>query len=608
MLKSRLYTAVLCLTVLSLFLFVVLWFYLYNRYNVLYYHERMQLFRFDAFYFRSYIIAPGGFSGYLGSFLTMFFYYPFAGSVIISTVLTTFFLLFYRICNYSENLCRILFMPFIPTILLMTSFADINFSMAAVVGLLLSLAGTCIYRAISAPLRHYAGPLLFAAVYLIAGGNALLMTAMIVITELTENKQPKRTTALYLLLLIAWSAFLPWLAWRFIYTVTVSEAYFAYTPVNFAFPTIVNILLWLSLPTLYIIVRLLPSAKTIEKYFTKFKFLVLNFLIVAGMTAYSANSVYDSRSEMLDRMIFEYYDENWDSVMSLGKNFPGSNQLASYLTNIALVESGQMPYRMFQYRQRGPISLFLDWHLSYFSLWYSGEIYYRLGFIPVAEHCAFEALVANTTVPNSQTLKRLVNTNIARRDSATAVKYLNFFEKSPIYRKWAKQQKEYLALFLADSTFRVPGIIQAKRYDDFFIDYNDPYQSLNIMLQSNPDHRKVFEYLMAYCLLTKDLEIVKFCFDNYYNNFDYQGIPTHYEEALMAYKDAVRAGNEFYEQYPVSWVTQERFHQYAQAYRAAQGSRRNLELLERQFGETYWFYLHFIEHSTLIKRDESNRY
>jgi hypothetical protein len=45
--------------------------------------------------------------------------------------------------------------------------------------------------------------------------------------------------------------------------------------------------------------------------------------------------------------------------MSLGKVFPGKNRLACYLTNIAIGESGQMPYRMFHYKQIGVAVCFL---------------------------------------------------------------------------------------------------------------------------------------------------------------------------------------------------------------------------------------------------------
>jgi hypothetical protein len=84
-------------------------------------------------------------------------------------------------------------------------------------------------------------------------------------------------------------------------------------------------------------------------------------------------------------------------------------------------------------------------------------------------------------------------------------------------------------------------------------------------------HRLAFEYLMAYYLLQKDIEQVIWCMNAYLNNFDYKGIPIHYEEALLVYKNLTLAGDEFYDSYPVSAATRDRFDRYAQAYKLAQG-------------------------------------
>jgi hypothetical protein len=79
-------------------------------------------------------------------------------------------------------------------------------------------------------------------------------------------------------------------------------------------------------------------------------------------------------------------------------------------------------------------------------MWHLGEIYYRLGMAAIAEHCTFEALVSSPKGPNVQTMRRLVRTNIARRDSATAIKYIGYFERSLAYRGWAQEQCAHLII------------------------------------------------------------------------------------------------------------------------------------------------------------------
>ncbi|MDX9946697.1 MAG: DUF6057 family protein [Bacteroidales bacterium] len=608
MFHRRIYSLTIGFSIFLFAVFVTLWFYFCNRYNVLYNHEQMQLFRFDLLYFRSYLNQPGGLCGYCGSFLTQFYYYPVAGSVIIAGVLTAVLLLFYDICRSCGNISRLFFIPFIPAVLLMMSFVNILFDMSSALGILFVLAGFRAYIAFSSSVRNYAGFILFTALYFITGGNALLFTVLVLIFELADSRSLHKIFSI--LLLLVWSAALPWLAWQIFYTTTVREAYFALTPGNFSFPTLTNHALWFSFPVLYLFWRLV--AAQLNQWIQSLApwiIITSDCLLVVAVTAFGVYSASDRRAEMLNRMTYEVQQENWGSVMSLGKVFPGKNRLVCYLTNIAIVESGQMPYRMFHYKQIGVAGLFLDWQLTYFTMWHLGEIYYRLGMAAVAEHCTFEALASSPKGPNVQTMRRLVSTNIARRDSATAIKYIGYFGRSLAYRGWAKEQRAHLSSSMTDTSFQISSTPIPRHNDNFFMIYHQPDYVLLKLLQANPMHQLAFECLMAYFLLQKDLDQVIWCMNTYLRNFDYQGIPVHYEEALIVYKNLIQAGDEFYDQYPVSRATRDRFDGYIQAYKAAQGgSRRYFEQLEIQFGNTYWFYVHFIEPSTLQKKDEQNRY
>jgi len=611
MTQRRIYSLTAGFTLFGFAVLAVVWFYLCNRFFVLYYHEQIQLFRFDGMYFRTYLDRPGGLAGYMGSFLTQFYVYPVAGALLIAGVLSAAVLLFYAVCRSCGNMGQMFFIPFVPAVLLMMSFGNIHFDMSAAVGLLLMLIAFRGYLSLPLPIRYGAGVALFAVLYFVVGGNALLLTVMVIIHELTQKKKDRQQNRqgifLYLLLLSFWSALLPCLAWRLIYTVSAVEAFFALTPANFLFPTLTHQALWLSLPVLYLVWRLIAS-RTEQWCFSTWKGIVFNCFAVLLITVSGAYLANDSKAETLNRMVFDVQRGNWESVMSLGRTYPGSNRLACYLTNIALAETGQMPYNMFRYRQVGVAGLFLDWQLNYFSLWYSGEVYYRLGIIAEAEHCAFEALVSSPKEPNAATLRRLVVTNIVRRDPATVDKYLRYFDRSLAYRKWAKQQRTYLAMAMADTTFHHPDAPASYRGSDFFITCQQPDYSLLMLLESNPKHRLAFEYLMAYYMLQKDIEMVKWCMDSFFGNFDYQGIPAHYEEALMVYQNAVQASDELFTQYPVSQTTRDRFDRYAQAFKVAQGNKRNFEQLKKQFGNTYWYYVHFVEPSNLKKKDEQNRY
>ena len=619
MLKSllsgfRKYPIAMGFTLFLFCVFAMVWFYGFNRYTVLYYQEQIQLFRFDRFYFLSFLDRPGGLIEYVGAFFTQFYFYPFAGAIILTTVLATVVLLFYQICltpspvgRVGEGFKQLFFIPFIPAILLMTSFGNVFFDLSAALGILLVLAGFRWYITLSLPVRYGAGILLFTSVYFIAGGNALLLAALILIFELTgfessKKQTKKRNKLLYLLLLAGWAALLPWLSWCLFYTITMREAYFALTPATFIFPNIDSIILWISIPTLFLIWRLAAN-KISRCNLSTWKVGILNFLMVSVLTGYCTNVLFNRRGNVISRITYNLQHNNYNSAIATGKDNPSNNRLICYLTNIALYESGKMPYSMFNYKQIGTSGLLLNWEFanSDVLVFYLGEVYYRLGMMLQAEHCAFESLVASQKGINAKVVQRLALTNIVRRDSATADKYLRYLDNSLFYHNWAHQQRKNLASAMADPTFHVPGTPIPAHCKDFLIAYQVPEYTLLMLLEANPKNRMAFEYLMAYSMLQRDLEKVKWCMDNYYGNFDYPAIPTHYEEALLLYKIVFDESPDFFTRYPVSNTTLERYDRYMQAVKAAQGSKRKFGQFEKQFGNTYWYYMNLIDPSTLKK-------
>jgi len=352
------------------------------------------------------------------------------------------------------------------------------------------------------------------------------------------------------------------------------------------------------------------AKNSIKWNFSPLKAGIFNFLIVSVVTIYSAYTMFDHRSDTINRMTFELQHNNFDSVIAEGKDNHTNNRLICYLSNIALYESGQMPYRLFHHKQMGTTGLFLNWEFANSDLlvWYLGEVYYRLGMKLQAEHCAFQALVLSTKEPDTKILQRLALTNIVRRDSATADKYLRFLDHSLFYRKWARQQRTNLAWAMADSTFIVPNTPIPAQVNDFYIPYRAHEYVLLMLLKSNPKHRMAFEYLMSYSMLQRDLDKVIWCMDNFYANFDYPTIPTHYEEALLLFKNVYNKGPDFLVQYPISKTTLERYEHYMQAVKAAQGSERRFEQFKKQFSNTFWFYMNLIDPATLKKdNDEQNR-
>ena len=602
--KSYLFRPVAYILLALFVVLVACWLVQFNCYHLLYYQEQMQLFRFGEFYFHTFWIKPGGIAGYAGAFLTQFCFYPWLGATVFALLLASAYLLMDSIFRRNGKIEYLFIVLFIPVLLLMMALPYSYFRLSYLIGWLVALIGFRIYVALKTPLRYWMGGFIALVVYGIAAGNVWFFFLLALIFEIFSGKRPIRYG--YMAALAALTALIPYLAFRFVYTVTPREAFFALTPVDFLRPGIVTISAWLSVPVLYACWR--AWASRVNQWKPAVWKMGIACILAAGMIFGSMMLAADRRAEVLTGMGFDIQNNNWRSAVKLGEPYPFSNSLISYFTNIALAETGEMPYRMFYYDQTGPDGLFLKWQESYFTVLYIGEAYYRLGLMQEAEHSAYEAMVGSPVEHNSQTLRRLVTTSIVVRDTTLFNKYIRLFDQTLFYRDWAKRQRQYMASALEDSTFVLPETPQATWCDDFFLSYAKPEWILNKLLEKNPDHQLAFEYLMAWYMLNKDMDNMKKCMDTYFHCFAYPIIPTHYEEALLLYQSLNPKTNIFL-QYTVSEITRNRFSSYIQDYTFARNNPQLAKKLYQQFGKTYWFYYHFRKPGSFQKtEDETNKY
>jgi hypothetical protein len=130
-------------------------------------------------------------------------------------------------------------------------------------------------------------------------------------------------------------------------------------------------------------------------------------------------------------------------------------------------------------------------------------------------------------------------------------------------------------------------------YTDVFADITSKDIGLMQLLQDHPDNRMAFEYYMAQVLLNKDI-------DNFAANISklrelgYSRIPVQYEEAMLVYmkhtgKNIVPVG------YSISRETLSRLSGYLEILNTYGSDRRkSSQMLFREYGGTYWFYLNFV--------------
>jgi hypothetical protein len=574
------------------FMAYFLYFAIFNLY-LLAYQEQLQLFRFDWNYFTGYLAKPGGLTEYAGAFLIQFYLNPVIGAFIVTLAgIATYVLTSYIFKKY--KISGILW-SFIPVLLLIALQSDYIFNLGYTLELLLVLTFFAIYISVRNDyIRYTFGFIGWFFLYLAAGVFSLLATLICIIHELLFTKNGFRLLAASGFALIAF--LFPYLAWHTIYFIPIKEVWFNPIFHSLGETTKYALILFIAyFPLLFIVIKILPAPlkKTLLQSGWNLKTILSGMIVIVAFSWGIKKYVYNPELNLFFEIDHYVQKANWNKVLLLSSRSQEANQLILYYTNLALYKTGHLGDRLFYYNQIGVPGLWLDREGDEISLFLGGEIFYHLGNINEAYRWAFDAMVANGQTP-PRLLKQLVLISLINGDLMVAAKYLNILDRSLYYRNWAKHYRNYLSdpdLLLKDP--EIAGKRQLLINTDFVSGSNDSGIELKPLLENHPGNKMAFEYYMSSLLLDKNL--IGFA-DNIdrIKDFGYKEIPVHYEEALLIYmgyykKNAVPLG------YGIRKSTYQHFKDYAKAYSSRSGSPETAApFFHRSYGNTYWFYLHFI--------------
>lgn len=280
--------------------------------------------------------------------------------------------------------------------------------------------------------------------------------------------------------------------------------------------------------------------------------------------------------------------KQWDKVMEYTENYlrrGRSNQLISYYHNMALYHAGQMPYRLFDYPQAlGVKGLYFPWNANSRESEYGHVLYEELGHLNEAHRWEFEAMVVwGETAPH---LLNLARYNLAVQRPQVAQRFINVLKQSLFYSDAAcslEQQSKK-----ASDELPYNALIGVNDVPARFSNVVNIGPELNYLCEKDTANRMAFEYLMSHLLLSNHVE--KFAKSlKYICNFSYPELPRIYEEALYVYELGVPEEEFAKVGFRVSEETKRRFERY---YHLAEKNQMNE--LQREFGNTYWFYLNYI--------------
>jgi len=616
----------------SLLFFILFYLYLWLKVEPhLIYHGGGVINNFPVFFkgwdfCREFMLYPSGSLEYLSAFLSQFFYYSWAGALILT--LQAWLLFICTGCFLKTVKARWLYWTrFIPPLLLLIIYNQYTYHFPTTMALSASLIFVCLYLKITMH-RTSLSLIVFLAlsvlVHAVTGGAYLVFAALCTIYELIF----KRRWLMGVLFLLS-AAVIPYLLGVLIFNVTPLDAFTKLLPTPWeviyhtASRRMIKIVyvLYIFLPAMalgLVVWRLLfkaaallfnqnnnPEAapdligaeqktqdKSASSLLARYRRSAIGrwsvefttLVIVAGTIAFFSHN---SKLKTFFEIEYYAYHKMWPQLLAASNSYKEHNRAIVNTTLQALYYTGRLGYDMFVYPQQ-PDTMFLFGQRYIRSDYQRIETFINLGLINWADHAVGESLEKYGERPII--LKRAALFNLVKGRIAAAKIYLTALSKTLFFSQWANG---YLEQLQQDPNLSTDEQVQRLRSFMIEKDYTGLlYKNKNMLLallEKNSQNRMAFEYLMGWCLLHGDIEeLVK----NLYrlDQLGYSQIPRLYEEAVLIYKTNTKKDVNL-GSLRISAATRLRFKDYLQIYnRYGANKRAAVNQLKKKYGDSYLFY------------------
>ena len=554
-----------------------------------YYIEQSQLFLFSEAYIRNKLLLPGGFSMLVAEFLVQFFIRPYVGALVTAVLLTGVGVCTAGIVKRIAPVSGLFILYVLPMLALLFMHFDFNYRVQGTVCYLMMMALLCGYMRIRNDLfRLVAGCVLVPVLFWLAGSITVLFAGMVCLFE-GLRKTPKWYISLIgvaevLLLGVGTVYFSLMGEYRWVFG---PDLYYHYT----LHPKEIIYYSWICLPLVFLIAFFVRNKNSLsgKKLFAGISCIAQLAMIAAvlwwGMPKYS-----DAKTLKLKKLDYFARTEQWDKTIEECKG-KLTNFLYMCHLNMALANKGELSDKMFNFDQRGPQGLLVQWNKSENISCMLSDIYFTMGATASSQEMAFEGYVSAMEDGNPRMLKRLVQTNLIYGTYPVAEKYISILEKTYAYRDWAQSQRKYL---YNDEVVESDPILGTRRR--MLPDRNSLAMikglagDLALFLEKGPANSAALQYLGAMYLLAKDLEGIKALVEKYYGTEFLPVLPVHFQEAVIVMSEKEP---DYWKRFGVSETIVARFTDYKKQVLANRNNSAIAGLLNRSYGNTYWFYFMF---------------
>ena len=541
----------------------------------LHFQEQYQLFESTWAYFCSVVSLPGGLADWAGRFLTQFFYYAPAGAALMALLLCAVQLLTWSACR--RRTLAVYALSFLPAVLLLAYYCDENALSGGAVALGFSLGCASLCLKVNADrVRHILMAVLIPVLYMACG------PLVVVFVLTTAIHEAKRGTWLFLGVMACLTVLCSLVASR-IFPYPLGRLCFG---IHYhRYHNLLPGLLWLSA-----FAALIPVAVSCLGKRMRTSGWIAGLSLFAGVAVlgfFLTVRLADASKEEWMRYDFMVRMQMWNRIMlSADRRNPDNPKTVSCL-NLALAKTGRMADSQFEYFQNGPDGLLPSFAGDHTNPVSTGEIFWHLGMVNTAQRYAFEAQEAIPDFQKSaRCYQRLAETNIVNGDWTVARKYLKALHNARFYRKWAD---ETAALLDDGSVFEHrPELTRARNFrlteHDFLFSDTEMDSMLGLLTVEHPENTLALDYLMAWCLLQKDLDRFVECIPL----VKAPTMPQSYQEALLLHW---ALNHRDFDGLPnfISPANARRLDGFISDLRAGKQEAQ----MRSAYGDTYWFYYYY---------------
>jgi tetratricopeptide (TPR) repeat protein len=498
------------------------------------------------FFFKEYLPYPGGLVEYVSAFLSQFFYFSWAGALIITLqawVVSAFVNSFIE----SANASHLKWLRFVPPIFFLVLYSQYTFYFTTTMTLTVAFCFIWLYMKFNfknKSLRLLVFFVLSTILYALVGGAYIVFALLCGMYELLSKRQ-WRTSLIFLLSALI----IPYIEGVFIYGFSNVDAFTRLTPIFWKFQIynktngvmfVYGIYLFLPLIGFALIIwRIFNIRFVLPKFISRVSkisfmrnknirwFIDTSFLFLVA--AISVCFSFHSNQKVFFAVDYYAYNRMWPQVLKAARDMP-KHDIVIAAVDRALYHSGQLGNTAFTLHQN-PGTLLLVGKNQKDLYWYQFDIFLDLGYVNRAEHDLAEALEFYGERP--QLLQRMALINMVKGNLGTARIYLGTLNKMLFYSEWAS---EYLNRIESDPTLSMDKRVQYLRSlmidREHLLDYPTVNALLLELLEKNRHNRMAFEYLMTCYLLTNDLNNFAKNIDRF-EEFKYHHIPRLFEEAIL---------------------------------------------------------------------------